>query len=132
MRFGVAVSDETQILASPLTTLVRRPGKRFPMPRFLEIVATEAPVGVVVGHPLEPSGAAGDSAHAAEALARSVEERTGLPVALHDERVSTARALGVIREIGGTTRGRKEDVDALAASVILQHFLDSRRHQHPV
>jgi putative Holliday junction resolvase len=102
------------------------------MPRFLEIVATEAPVGVVVGHPLEPSGAAGPSAHAAEALARSVGERTGLPVALHDERVSTARALGAIREIGGTTRGRKEDVDALAASVILQHFLDSRRHRHSV
>ncbi len=51
----------------------------------------------------------------------------GLPVALWDERMSTARALAAIREQGGTTRGRKEEVDALAAAVLLQHFLDARR-----
>jgi putative Holliday junction resolvase len=44
-----------------------------------------------------------------------------------DERMSTAHALRVIREQGGSTRGRKDDVDALAASVLLQGFLDSRR-----
>jgi RNase H-fold protein (predicted Holliday junction resolvase) len=41
--------------------------------------------------------------------------------------MSTARALGAIREQGGSTRGRREDVDALAASVFLQHYLDARR-----
>jgi RNase H-fold protein (predicted Holliday junction resolvase) len=43
--------------------------------------------------------------------------------------MSTARALGVIREQGGSTRGRKGDVDALAAAVLLQHFLDARRNK---
>ena len=43
--------------------------------------------------------------------------------------MSTARALGAIRELGGRTRGRKQNVDALAAAVLLQHYLDRRRHQ---
>ena len=46
---------------------------------------------------------------------------------LVDERFTTARALRSVREMGGTTRGRQEDVDAVAATVLLQHFLDSRR-----
>ncbi len=60
-------------------------------------------------------------------LATAIAARTSLPVALHDERMSTARALGLIREQGGSTRGRKRDVDSLAAAVLLQHFLDHRR-----
>lgn len=127
VRLGLALSDEGQVLASPLETLTRRPGKRFPMPRFLELVGAHAPTGLVVGLPLTPEGDEGPSAIAARELAGSVAGRTGLPVALWDERMSTARALGAIREQGGSTRGRKEDVDSLAAAVLLQHFLDSRR-----
>ena len=44
-----------------------------------------------------------------------------------DERMTTARALAAVREMGGTTRGRKEDVDAMAAALLLQHYLDTRR-----
>ncbi len=58
-----------------------------------------------------------------------LERRTGLPLELWDERMSTARALAAIREQGGSTRGRKADVDALAAAVLLQHFLDARRNR---
>ena len=127
VRIGLALSDETQLLASPLETLTRRPGRRFPMPRFLGLVTGHRPVGIVVGLPLTPEGTEAESAAAARELARSVADRTGLPVTLWDERMSTARALAAIREQGGRTRGRKEDVDALAASVLLQHFLDARR-----
>lgn len=127
VRIGLALSDESQILASPLETLVRRPGKRFPMPRFLELVTAHEPVGVVVGLPLTGEGTEEASAAAARELAALVGRRTGLPVALWDERMSTARALAAIREQGGRTRGRKEDVDALAAAVLLQHYLDARR-----
>jgi putative Holliday junction resolvase len=127
VRIGLALSDETQVLASPLETLVRRPGKRFPMPRFLELIAEHAPVGLVVGLPLTLEGEEGPSAAAAHELAGALGRRTALPVALWDERMSTARALAAIREQGGSTRGRREDVDALAASVVLQHFLESRR-----
>lgn len=128
VRLGLALSDESQTLASPLETLVRRPGKRFPMPRFLELVAQHAPVGVVIGLPLTPEGDEGPSAAAAREMGATVERRAALPVAWWDERMSTARALGAIREQGGSTRGRREDVDALAAAILLQHFLEHRRH----
>jgi putative holliday junction resolvase len=126
IRIGIALSDESQTLASPLTTLTRRAGKRFPMPRFLAIVKEFEPVGAVVGLPLTPEGDEEASAEAARALAGLVAERTGLPVELWDERMSTSRALALIREQGGSVRGRKEQVDALAAAVLLQHFLDAR------
>lgn len=129
IRFGVARSDETQFLASPLETLTRRAGKRFPMPRFLELVAQAEAVGVVVGLPVDLEGSEGESAAAARELGGQVAERTDLPVELVDERMTTVRALRAIQEQGGSTRGRKGDVDALAASILLQGFLDMRRNQ---
>jgi putative Holliday junction resolvase len=127
VRIGLALSDESQILASPLDTLVRRAGKRFPMPRFLELVAQHHPVGVVVGLPLSGEGAEEASAAAAREMAEMIARRTGLPVELWDERMSTARALAAIREQGGSTRGRREERDALAAAILLQHFMEARR-----
>jgi putative Holliday junction resolvase len=62
-------------------------------------------------------------------MAATITRRTGLPVELWDERMSTARALAAIWEQGGSTRGRKREVDALAASVLLQHFLDARKNR---
>jgi putative Holliday junction resolvase len=127
VRIGLALSDEAQILASPLETLVRRAGKRFPMPSFLELVAKHHPVGVVVGLPLTGEGAEEASARAAREMAETIDRRSGLPVELWDERMSTARALAAIWEQGGSTRGRRKDVDALAAAVLLQHFMEARR-----
>jgi putative pre-16S rRNA nuclease len=131
LRFGVARSDEAQILASPLTTLTRRPGKRFPMPRFLDLVNQAGASGILVGLPLSLEGGETSASGEARALAGQVEARSGLPVELWDERFTTARALSAIREMGGSTRGRREDVDALAAAVLLQQFLDSRRAHDP-
>lgn len=127
VRIGLAVSDESQLIASPLETLTRRAGKRFPMPRFLELIEAQAPVGLIVGLPLTGEGDDGPSAALAREMAQTVQRRTGLPLELWDERMTTARALGIIREQDGSTRGRRGDVDALAAAVLLQHFLDSRR-----
>lgn len=126
-RIGLALSDETQLIASPLETLVRRPGKRFPMPRFLELVAEHQPVGLVVGLPLGLDGREGPSAKAARELAALVGTRTGLPVALQDERLSSVQVQEAIREMGGSARGRRAEVDALAAVVILQNWLDGSR-----
>ena len=80
-----------------------------------------------MGLPLTGEGEEEDSAVSARELAGELAERTGLPVELWDERMSTARALAAIREQGGSTRGRREDVDSLAAAVLLQHYLDARR-----
>src|SRR5207237_8531865 len=83
--------------------------------------------GVLLGLPLAAAGSEGEAAAAARALAADVARRSGRPVALWDERFTTARALQSVREMGGTTRGRKGDLDALAAALLLQHYLDARR-----
>ena len=127
IRFGVARSDETQTLSTPLETLTRRAGKRFPMPRFLELVAEAAAVGIIVGWPLGLDGKEGTNALAVRELSEQIAGRTSLPVELVDERFTTVTALDAIKEVGGSTRGRKGDVDALAASVLLQGFLDQRK-----
>ncbi|HEX7024619.1 MAG TPA: Holliday junction resolvase RuvX [Gemmatimonadales bacterium] len=128
IRIGLALSDETQTIATPLATLTRRAGKRFPMPAFLAHLARHRPVGLVIGLPLTPDGAEATAAAAARELAVLLGGRTYLPVELVDERMTTARAHAAIREQDGSTRGRREDVDALAATVLLQHFLETRRH----
>jgi putative Holliday junction resolvase len=127
LRIGVALSDETQLLSSPLTTLVRRQGKRFPMPAFLQLVAGHHPAGILVGLPVALDGTDSNHTTQARALGEQVARRTALPVEFRDERMSTVVALKSIRAQAGSPRGRREDVDALAASVILQHFLDARR-----
>jgi len=126
-RIGLALSDESQTLAQPLATLTRRPGKRVPMAQLVGHITQHRVVGVVVGLPLDEAGAEGDAARAARALAEGIGRRASIPVALWDERMTTARVLAAVRELGGSTRGRKADVDALAAALLLQHYLDARR-----
>ncbi len=126
-RIGLALSDETRTLAQPLTTLTRRSGKRFPMRAFLTLLEQHAVTGVVVGLPLDQEGAEAEAATAARALAADIARHSGQPVALWDERLTTARALRAVRAMGGSTKGRKDDVDALAAAVLLQHYLDAKR-----
>jgi len=127
-RIGLALSDETQTLAQPLTTLTRRAGKRFPIAQLLDQVTRNQVVGIVVGLPLTDAGDEGDAAHAARALADDIKRRVGeLEVDMWDERMTTARVLAAVREMGGSTRGRKADVDAMAAALLLQHYLDTKR-----
>jgi putative Holliday junction resolvase len=127
-RIGLALSDEMQVLAQPLATLTRRTGKRFPMAQLLELVNRHHVTGIIVGLPLDESGAEGDAAHAARALADDIKRRVGdVEVTMWDERMTTARVLAAVREMGGKTRGRKEDVDAMAAALLLQHYLDTRK-----
>ena len=84
------------------------------------------PVGIVVGLPISPEGLEDERAVAARALGSTIAAKTILPVEYWDERMTTARALSAVQELGGRVRGRKEDVDSLAATVLLQAFLDSR------
>jgi len=127
-RIGLALSDETRTLAQPLTTLIRRAGKRFPMAQLIDLVNHHQVTGIIVGLPLDESGAEGDAAHAAKALADDIKRRVrDVEVTMWDERMTTARVLAAVREMGGSTRGRKADLDAMAAALLLQHYLDARR-----
>ncbi len=84
-------------------------------------------MGVLMGLPIAPSGAEDERAAQARAAGQLIGDKSGLPVEYWDERMTTARALGAVRELGGSTRGREGEVDQLAATVLLQNYLDSRR-----
>ncbi len=97
------------------------------MRQLLTLLEEHAVIGVVVGLPLAPEGTEGEAARQARELARDIARRAARPVELWDERFTTARALQAVREMGGSARGRKQDLDALAATLLLQHYLDARR-----
>ncbi len=126
-RIGLAISDPTQTLAQPLATLIRRSGKRFPMRRLRAYLDELHPTGVVLGLPLGENGSETEHSAAARRLGKRIADKSGLPVTFFDERMTTARALSAVRDLGGRVRGREADVDQLAATVLLQTFLDSRR-----
>ena len=128
-RVGVAVSDPTGVIAQPLPTLRRRAGKRMPL-RALEELAEEYGVQViVVGLPLALSGDDTDWTRTVRDVAGKLEERAGLPVQLVDERFTSARAERAVRTLGlpKSKREEKDRVDAAAAVLILQSWLDTQR-----
>ena len=122
-RIGLALSDETGTIATPAGYILRRPGKRPPLAEIIRRAEADAVQGFVVGLPLDGNG--DDTPRATETrwVAEELGKRTGLPTELVDERFTTAAALRAVREMGGTTRDRKGDVDSLAAAVLLQHAL---------
>jgi len=122
-RIGLAVSDPSGIIASPAGVVERRAGKRPPIAELVRRAESLEARAIVMGLPLDGEG--DDTPRAAECrrVASELTRRTRLPVALVDERFTTATALRAIRDMGGSTRGRKGDVDALAATVLLQQAM---------
>ena len=125
-RVGLAISDPTGTIATPAGVIVRRAGKRAPVAELIRRAEALEARGFIVGLPLDGQGNDTDRSREVRRIASALGERTGLPVELLDERYTTAAALRAVREMGGSTRGRKDDVDALAATVLLQHAL---RHE---
>lgn len=122
-RIGLAISDPSGTIASPAGAIVRRAGKRPPIAEIIRRAESLEARGFIVGLPLDGDGNETPRSAETRRIAGELAKRTGLPVALLDERFTTAAALRAIREMGGSTRGRKGDVDALAATVLLQHAL---------
>jgi putative holliday junction resolvase len=123
-RIGLAISDPTGTIASPAGFILRRPGKRPPVAALVRRAQELEAEGFVIGLPLDGDGEDTERSREARRIAAELERRTGLGARLVDERFSTATALRAIREMGGSARGRKGDVDALAAAVLLQGVLN--------
>ncbi len=122
-RVGLAISDPTRTIASPAGFIERRAGKRPPV-AALERKAQELEASeIVMGLPLDSDGEETPRSIECRAVVTELSRRTGLPSRVVDERFTTAQALRAVREMGGSTRGRKGDVDALAATMLLQHAL---------
>lgn len=126
-RIGVAVSDSGGMLATPHSVITRAGD---PVADRAAIAAVVEEVGaerVVVGLPTSLDGTAGPAALAAEAEARALETFLRVPVELHDERLTTVSANRSLSEAGVKGRKRRSVVDQVAATILLQSWLDSRR-----
>ncbi|MDE2266687.1 MAG: Holliday junction resolvase RuvX [Alphaproteobacteria bacterium] len=123
---GLALSDTSLTIATPMETLKR--GKFMADAEILEkIIATQGIGGLVIGLPLNMDGSEGPSAQSARSFARNFATRTRLPIALCDERLSTAAVTRTLIDADASRKRRAALVDKMAAAYILQGALDRMR-----
>jgi putative Holliday junction resolvase len=122
-RIGIAVSDELGLLATPVEVIQRQSLERDL--KRIQAVALQLQVrGIVVGWPISLNGNAGPMAQAAELFASHIANSLECPVELWDERLSTVEAR---QYQSRRSRRRGAPIDAHAAAVMLQHYLDAHR-----
>ena len=125
-RIGVAVSDRSGTLASPLTVLVRTGDRRRDHEAIRRLVVEEEAERVVVGLPLSLDGTVGRAARGAIAEADEMASVVGVPVETFDERLTTVSAERDLRQLQMRAEARRRVIDKVAAAVILQSWLDAR------
>lgn len=126
VRVGLAGSDPTGTLATPLRTVPRHPAGRL-WAAIAEVAAERGPERLVVGLPRRLDGSEGEVAADARTFAAEAGRRMRLPVELWDERFTTAAATRSLLAQGARRAQRRQRVDAVAASLMLQSWLDARR-----
>jgi putative Holliday junction resolvase len=126
-RIGVAVSDPLGITAQGLQTLQRQ-NKRMDFEKLQKLVHDYTIAEIVVGFPLRMSGAEGIQAEKMQRFAQELRERVQLPVHLWDERLTSAEANRLLRETDMSIQRRGQVVDQMAAVLILQSWMENRRH----
>jgi putative Holliday junction resolvase len=125
-RVGLALSDESRQLASPLRTLPAEPTATLSA-RLAAVAQEVGAVELVVGLPRNLDGSSGEAAAAARGLAEALKRSTRLPVSLYDERLSSVAAERHLLGQGVRREKRKGLVDQLAATLILESFLERKR-----
>ena len=125
---GVAVSDPLGITAQGVETIVRKDENKLRQTcaRIEELIKEYEIEEIVLGYPKNMNNTAGERAEKTEAFKAMLERRTGKPVILWDERLTTIAAERVLMESGVRGENRKAVVDKIAAVLILQGYLDSR------
>jgi putative Holliday junction resolvase len=121
-RIGVAISDETATLARPLEVISRRAGPSS-FHRIAQLIREYDVAAIVVGLPLLSDGTEGRQVRSTQAYVRGMEKHIDLPIIYWDERYSTRQAAETLAEVGAS-RKRRRDIDAVAAAVILQTYLN--------
>ena len=125
---GVALSDELMLTAQPLTTIHRdRPTKlRQTLAQIIEQYDVDR---IVVGWPKKLDNEEGERCEKTKEFGDMLENRTGLEIIYQDERLTTAQADGVLEQGGIRKDKRKQYIDKMAASLILQNYLDTLSHR---
>ena len=127
-RTGLAYCDKYESIAAPLGTIF----EKSPEKCLQKIIAAAKEQGselIVVGHPLNMDGSLGPRAKLCEELAERIERESGVKTALWDERVTTVQAIGILNETNVRGKKRKQVVDSVAATLILESYLDYRKKQ---
>jgi putative Holliday junction resolvase len=128
VRVGLAVSDPGQVVASPAETVqVPRDADALAVDALAGAAARHEAAALVVGLPRRLDGGEDAPATRARWFADQLRERTGLPVALRDERFTTVEAERVLLDADVSRTGRRASIDRVAASVMLQGVLESQR-----
>jgi putative holliday junction resolvase len=125
-RIGVAVSDELGLTAQPVLTLERRRNAREDLRSLARLARRFEVAGIVVGNPLHLSGEPSPRAAKTQTLAAELGELTGLPIHLWDERLTTREAHQILYEAGHARQEHGRVVDQVAATLILQSFLNEK------
>ncbi len=127
VRTGLAICDEGELLATPLA-VIRQTNPEKLAQEIAQIARENQVRQIVVGNPFNMDGTEGESAHAAQHLASLIESSCGLPVIMRDERGTTVTAHQYLNQTDTRGKKRKAVVDAVAATIILQNYLDFRKN----
>jgi putative Holliday junction resolvase len=127
-RVGLALSDPSATIAQPLPTITRRMGKRPPIAAITEIIQQQEVAEVVVGLPLNLAGDETEWTRTVREFGNRLQERAGIPVEFLDERLTSVQAERAVRGSGlkRSDREQKHRIDAAAAVLLLQTYLDRR------
>jgi putative holliday junction resolvase len=122
-RVGLALSDPTGFLASAFKVILRQSDKQVAQ-EIAQVVAEQDVEQIVLGNPLTLRGEVGPRAQQVHRFASLLESRINVPITLVDERLTTVSAERVLLEADVSRKKRKTVVDAVAATILLQHYLD--------
>ena len=124
VRVGVACSDELGMIATPMEFIPAEPRDQF-LKRLLMILSEKRVERIIVGMPRNMDGSFGDAAEKVKVFVEWLRGATQVPIRTWDERLTSAQANRQMIQAGVRRAGRKEKVDAAAAAILLQSFLDA-------
>lgn len=124
VRIGVAVSDEMQIIASPLEFVPAEPSEAA-FARLQQIIADKQASLILVGMPRNMDGTYGPAAQKVQEFVAALKERVTVPIKLWDERLTSVQANRILSQANVRGRDRKQKVDKMAAAILLQSYLDA-------
>ncbi len=125
-RTGLAISDRTEFLATPVGTVTERNAERLAQ-KVADSAKEQGAELIVVGLPINMNGTRGPRAEKCEAFAQMLKELVDCPVEMWDERSTTVTAHNILNTTNVRGKARKAVVDTVAASIILESYLDHRR-----
>ncbi|KRW91771.1 Holliday junction resolvase [Alicyclobacillus tengchongensis] len=125
-RVGIALSDPTGLIASALTVIQRETDEQV-VDVIAGLVVEHGVERIIVGNPITMKGEVGEKAQKAALFAQQLRERVSIPVELFDERLTTVSAERALLEGDVRRKRRRSIIDAVAATILLQNYLDAHR-----